>query len=162
VLLAAGCVHLVAPYDAQIESETLAAARSLDRFYGDLLEEDERQRPYARFKERYVQIETDLRALVLRNEIRPLNEDSAGIARDILALWTQKKERHRTRNGYATGAARLDRDRFVTLFRYALRAERAKGGSTPVAHPEEGRDGDGGPGAAPGSDDPADAGGGGA
>jgi hypothetical protein len=158
VLLTTGCVHLVAPYDAQIESETLAAARAIDRFYGDLLEEDERQRPYPRFKERYVQIETDLRALVLRNEIRPLNEDSAGIARDILALWTQKKERHRTRNGYATGAARLDRDRFVTLFKYALRAERAKGESTPGAHPDEGRDGGGGPGA--GSDDPADAGGG--
>jgi hypothetical protein len=132
-LLLGGCIRLIAPYDAQIESETLAAAKAVDRFYADLLEEDENQRPYARFRERYVQVETDLRALVLRNEVRPLNTESAGIARDLLTLWGQKKELHRTRNGYRTGAARLDRDRFADLFKYALRAEKAKAESEPAA-----------------------------
>lgn len=126
LLTQAGCLHLITSYRAQVENEILAAAKAVDQFYGELLEEDEGKRPYARFKERYVQIETDLRALVLRNEVRPLNEDSTTIVRNLLTLWTQKKDSHRQTNAYGSGSARLDRNRFATMFKYALRAETEK------------------------------------
>ena len=128
------CVHLIAPYDDLTQQAIFAAARGVDQFYGELLEADAGKRPYAKFAERYVQIDTDLRALLLRNEVRPLNEDSTNIARTLLTLWEEKKEQHRRRDGYPDGVATLDRARFARLFKYAARAERAK--------PDE--DGDGG------------------
>ena len=124
----AGCLQLVAPYDDQTGREIFAAARSVDQFYGELLEARTDARRYAKVADRYVQIETELRAVVLRNEVRPLNEDSVEIARNILTLWIQAKDRHRTQDGYEPGAARLDRDRFARMFRYALSAERLKPG----------------------------------
>jgi hypothetical protein len=124
----AGCLRLVAPYDDQTERDTFAAARAVDQFYGDLLEARPDARRYAKFADRYVEIETTLRALLLRNEVRPLNDDSAEIVRNILTAWTETKDQHRKTDGYETAAARLDRDRFVRQFRYALAAERLKPG----------------------------------
>jgi len=120
------CVHLIAPYDDRTQQAIFAAARGVDQFYGELLEADPGKRPYARFGERYVQIDTELRALLLRNEVRPLNEDSTNLVRTLLTLWEEKKEQHRRRDGYPDGVATLDRARFARLFKYAARAERAK------------------------------------
>ncbi len=127
------CLHLVAPYDDQTERETFAAARAVDLFYGGILEARSDARRYAKFSDRYVQVEAELRGLVLRNEVRPLNEDSVEIAHNILTLWQQAKDRHQKSDGYENGAARLDRDRFARLFRYALAAERAKPGGDGAA-----------------------------
>lgn len=128
VLGSSACLQLIAPYDDQTVRDIFAAARTVDQFYGDLLEAPAGKRQYARFSERYVQIESDLRALVLRNEVRPLNEDSTGIARNILTLWRQKKERHMQTDTYQAGAAGLDRERFADLFKYAAMAEKGKPG----------------------------------
>ena len=128
-----GCLQLVAPYDDQTERETFTAARAVDLFYGEILEARPDARSYAKFSERYVQLEAELRGLVLRNEVRPLNEDSVEIARNILTLWQQAKDRHQKSDGYENGAARLDRDRFARLFRYALTAERSKPGGEGAA-----------------------------
>lgn len=122
-----GCVHLIAPYDEQTQQAIFAAARAVDQFYAEMLETDPGKRPYSRFSERYVQVGTELRALLLRNEVRPLNDDSTSIARTLVSLWEEKKEGHRKRDAYPDGAARLDRDRFARLFKYAARAEALKG-----------------------------------
>jgi hypothetical protein len=123
-----GCLQLIAPYDDQTVRDIFAAARAVDQFYGELLEAPAGKRQYALFSERYVRIESELRSLVLRNEVRPLNEDSTEIARNILALWQQKKERHMKTDSYQTGAANLDRERFADLFKYAVMAEKGKPG----------------------------------
>ena len=89
-LASAGCLQLIAPYDDQTVRDIFAAARAVDQFYGELLEAPAGKRQYALFSERYVRIESDLRALVLRNEVRPLNEDSTEIARNS---WRRFKKR---------------------------------------------------------------------
>jgi hypothetical protein len=131
-LASAGCLQLIAPYDDQTVRDIFAAARAVDQFYGELLEAPAGKRQYALFSERYVQIESDLRALVLRNEVRPLNEESTEIAGNILTLWRRKKERHKLADTYLPGAAALDRDRFADMFKYAAMAEKGKpGGEEP-------------------------------
>ncbi len=125
-LAAPACLRLIAPYDEQTQQAIFSAARAVDQLYGELLETDPGKRRYAKFSERYVQIDTELRALVLRNEVRPLNQDSTDIARDILKLWEEKKEQHRRTDGYSDGAARLDRARFARMFKYAAKAEGAR------------------------------------
>src|SRR6266850_8551792 len=125
-LASAGCLQLIAPYDDQTVRDIFGAARAVDQFYGELIEAPAGKRHYADFSERYVQIESELRALVLRNEVRPLNGDSTEIARNILTLWRQKKERHKLADAYLPGAAALDRDRFADMFKYAAMAEKGK------------------------------------
>lgn len=141
-LASAGCLQLIAPYDDQTVRDIFATARAVDQFYGELLEAPAGKRQYAHFSERYVQIESDLRALVLRNEVRPLNEESTEMAGNILTLWRQKKERHMRSDTYQSGAAVLDRDRFADMFKYAAMAEKGKpGGQEPGGEEPDADDG---------------------
>lgn len=126
-LIASGCgLSLVAQYDAATEEAIFKCAKMVDQFYGDLLEKDEDQRRYADFADRYVTVETEIKALMLRNKVRSLNEDSTKITENILKLWIEAKNQHKTANTYSTANARLDRDRFTRMFAYAVRAEKAK------------------------------------
>jgi hypothetical protein len=121
-----GCaVSLVAPYDAATFEEILKVSKKVDRFYGDLLEAPEK-RLYLKYAEKYVEIETELRSLHLRNQARPLNQESTRIVEIMLEHWVAYKKLHRGSNNYPTARAELHRQRFTRLFVAAADAERAK------------------------------------
>jgi predicted secreted Zn-dependent protease len=98
----------------------------VDQFYGALLERQQDQRPYAQFSSQYVEIESELRSLVTRNQVRPLNQESTKISQTILDLWQKYKAAHQKTNGYTTAIATLHRNRFTRLFNAAASAEEAK------------------------------------
>jgi hypothetical protein len=102
------------------------AAKKVDRFYGDLLEAKTTDRKYSAYSERYVEIESDLRSLYVRNNARPLNRESTGIADIILQKWIKYKDKHKSKDTYSNGMATADRDRFTRLFTSALSAEAKK------------------------------------
>lgn len=118
--------RFVSPYDEKTEEAIFNASKLIDQFYGNLLDTSEDERKYSNFSDQYVLIESELNALVLRNRVRSLNEDSIDISERILKLWKKYKERHKSEDRYSTGKARLDRDRFARMFSYAARAEGAK------------------------------------
>jgi hypothetical protein len=124
--LAACQVKLVADYDQATFEGILQAAKKVDLFYGQLLERSENARPYAQFTTQYVDIESDLRSLVTRNQARPLNQESTKISETILNLWLKYKAAHQANDGYKTALAKLDRKRFTRLFNAAASAEQAK------------------------------------
>jgi len=127
LLVVSGCtIKLVADYDAATYEEILRVGKRVDQFYGMLLEQDEASRAYQNYAAQYVEIETELRSLYVRNMSRPLNDESTKIADSILQLWMKYKDRHQTSNGYKTGVAKLDRNRFVRMFISAASAESAK------------------------------------
>lgn len=127
VLLLGGCtVQLVADYDAASFEETLRVGKMVDRFYGDLLETPPGERAYANFSAAYIEIETELRSLLTRNQARPLNAESIAIVEIILRQWTARRDAHKRTGAYADGEARLDRDRFAREFASAARAEAYK------------------------------------
>jgi hypothetical protein len=122
-----GCqIKLVADYDQPTFEEVLKAGKKVDQFYGSLLERPQNQRPYAQFSSQYVDIESDLRSLVTRNQARPLNQESTKISGTILELWLKYKAAHQEGNGYTTAIATLHRNRFIRLFNAAASAEEAK------------------------------------
>lgn len=122
-----GCtVKFVSDFDAATYEEILSISKKVDKFYGDLLEEDESKRSYDKYSDQYVELETDLRSLVVRNKSRPLNKESTKISESILKLWIKYKTNHKSKNTYKTGVAKLDRKRFVRLFVSAASAEIAK------------------------------------
>ena len=70
-----GCaIKLVPDYYGVTFEEIIKVGKKVDRFYGDVLETKSTDRPYQKFSERYVDIETDIRSLVTRNRARALNE----------------------------------------------------------------------------------------
>lgn len=126
-----GCSYrLIAAYDEKTQEAIFASAKAIDQFYGCLLESNENERAYSKYSDKYVEIETQLNALVLRNKVRDLNEDSTDIAERMLKLWRKYKDRHKEKDTYKTGMAKLDRKRFERMFSYAVRAEGAKKSAT--------------------------------
>ena len=126
-LVLAGCaIRLVADYDAAAYEESIAVGKKVDRFYGDLLETPAADRHYQKYAARYVEIETDLRSLYVRNKARALNSESAEISQTILDLWLKYKANHAAKDTYGDGVAKLDRGRFTRLFISAANAESAK------------------------------------
>ena len=122
-----GCmVQFVSDYDAATYEEILRVSKEVDRFYGELLEEEQSQRSYDKYAEAYVELESELRSLVMRNNSRPLNSESTKISQSILDLWIKYKTKHKDKNTYKTGVAKLDRKRFIRLFTSAASAEKAK------------------------------------
>jgi hypothetical protein len=123
---AACSIQLVADYDSATYEEILRVGKKVDLFYGHLLEAPEKDRKYSKYSEKYVEIESDLRALYMRNKSRPLNQESTEISRITLDLWVKYKQAHQNRDAYSSGIAKLDRGRFQRLFGSAADAEAAK------------------------------------
>jgi hypothetical protein len=122
-----GCsIKLISDYDSATFEEIIKVGKKVDRFYGDLLETPTADRQYQKYADRYVEIETDLRSLYIRNKARELNEESTKISDIILKLWIKYKKNHASKNGYSDGIAKLDRARFTRLFISAADAETAK------------------------------------
>lgn len=127
MLALAGCApHFVADYDAASESEMLACARNVDRFWAVLLDTDPAERSYAAFKESYNGIEADLRVLVLRCEIRPRNTETLRQANLVLELWQDDKAHHKERNGVSDFLALRHRKQFYQAFAAMAKGEKAK------------------------------------
>lgn len=128
-----GCtVKYVADYDAATFEETIRVSKQIDRFYGELLETSVSDRPYRKYVSRYIDIETELRSLHLRNTVRPLNSESEKIIENILALWQKYRQRHRQKDIYSDGNAKFERERLARMFISALNAETAK--NIPAPH----------------------------
>ncbi len=127
--LAAGCtVEYVAERDRAVEEELLRLATEVDRFWVELLDTPAEERGYAAFRDDYNRIESDLRALVLRNEIRPLNAASTEQAELLVAQWQDSRELHRDDDTYGEFRAKRHRDQFARMFRAMARGEQAKQG----------------------------------
>jgi hypothetical protein len=83
-----GCtIKLVADYDSTTFEEIIKVGKKVDRFYGDLLETPSSDRHYDKYADKYVEIETDLRSLYMRNKVRALNDESTRISEITLNLW---------------------------------------------------------------------------
>ena len=127
IFILAGCsVKFVADYDSKTYEEILRVGKDIDKFYGALLEQDNKDRSYKKYSDQYVALESELRSLFIRNKSRPLNDESTQISESILKLWIKYKNKHKDKATYTTGNAKLDRNRFVRLFISAASAEAAK------------------------------------
>lgn len=126
-LLASGCtVKYVAEYDAAIKDETVAIARKVDLFWGNLLDTPTDQRQYEKFKTLYNEIEADIRSLHMKNQIRPLNKLSTRQVRNALELWVEDKERHKREDGFSDFLAKRHRRQFVRVFTAIAKGEEVK------------------------------------
>lgn len=126
-VLIQGCsIKLVADYDAKIAQEIINVSKQVDIFYGELIETSGSKKPYAKFKSEYIKIEVNIRALIVQNKARPLNDKSVSIAQTTLEKWIKYKNKHKEKDNYKTTLAKNHRKRFTRLFTAMSVAEEAK------------------------------------
>src|SRR5574344_449765 len=131
--LIGGCtVHYVADYDASIKNETIRVAKEVDLFWGNLLDTPSNERQYDKFKVQYNEIETDIRGLLMQNEIRPLNEESTEQAQIALKLWIDDRTSHKKKDSISDFIAALHRSQYNRLFIAIAKGEEAKNMSASV------------------------------
>jgi hypothetical protein len=126
-----GCTfRYVADYDASIKEEIIRVAKEVDLFWGALLDVDASERKYDKFKDQYNQIETDIRGLVMKNEIRALNKESTKQAKIALELWIEDRDIHKQNNAFSDFEAKRHREQYTRIFTAMAKGEEAKNIST--------------------------------
>ena len=126
-LTCSGCpVKYVADYDATMKEEIVQVSKKVDLFWGNMLDTPAGERIYAKYKDRYNEIETDLRGLVTENDIRPLNKESTKQAQNALDLWVQDKELHKKNDSFTDFEAQRHRKQFIRVFIAMAKGEEAK------------------------------------
>jgi hypothetical protein len=122
-------VSLLPSYDAALATQMETTAKSVDRFYLGILEttkNENGERAYAKYAPEYVNLETDITALLNKNRIRPLNSNTVKICEITLAKFIKYKEAHKKDNTMSDGIIKLNRQYMGDLF-YAMQvAENAK------------------------------------
>lgn len=122
-----GCtVRYVAEYDAAIKEEVVQVSKKVDLFWGELLDTPINERKYIKFKDKYNELEADIRVLVMKNEIRPLNKESTKQAKIALALWVEDKELHRKNDSFSDFEAQQHRKQFTRVFTAMAKGEEVK------------------------------------
>lgn len=126
-LLTNSCtVQFVAQYDETIKNEIVRISGEVDKFYVELLETKESERPYENCKEKYVAIEVDLNMLLTKNEIRALNDESIKQNQIALKLWLDDKEQHKKNNNLSDATINIHRSQFKRIFVAMAKGEEAK------------------------------------
>ncbi|MDX8378265.1 MAG: hypothetical protein R8L53_09615 [Mariprofundales bacterium] len=127
MLIFQGCaMKWVSDYDARLATEIIDVSKQVDTFYGELIETEDANRGYDKFKDRYIQIEVNIRALLVQNMARQLNDESISIAETILEKWLKYKTKHKLAGIYKSTLAKNHRKRFTRLFTAMSVAEEAK------------------------------------
>ncbi len=101
-------------------------SKEIDRFYGELLYTKEDERNYDRFKEQYLAIEVDLRGLLTKNKIRPLNDESTKQTEIALELWLDDKKQHKENDKVSDFIINRHREQFQRIFIAMAKGEEAK------------------------------------
>ena len=107
MFLAYSChIHLVPTYSPELEQQIADAAKATDRLYLQIIDADEGNRTYAQFKDAYMQIETEINSILLKNEARDKNTDFLKIIDNLKKAFTEAKDFHKTNNTLRQGEAK--------------------------------------------------------
>ncbi len=122
-----GCsVKFVADYDAKVVEKTLQVATQIDRFYSKLLLTDISNRGYSAYASEYIDITVEIKSLLLRTKVHPLNENSTSIVQTILKEFEKNRDNHKKNNTYKDVLVKIHEKRFTKLFTAMLMAENSK------------------------------------
>jgi len=122
-----GCtVKYVAEYDSSIKEETVQIAKKVDLFWGKLIDTPVDDRKYDAFKDQYNEIETDIRGLLIKNQIRELNKVSTRQVNNLLDLWIEDKDIHKSSDTFSDFEAKRHRKQFVRVFIAIAKGEEVK------------------------------------
>jgi hypothetical protein len=113
MLLLGACTIRIAPdYSPETASAIVATQRQIDTFYAGLLAAPEDQRKFQTFSKGYQDVEVELRTLILRCTIQPLNKNATDLAKGLLDKLHKDEDLHKTTDAYPTDLAKLHQKQF--------------------------------------------------
>lgn len=130
VLFSSSCrVQLLPDYSAELSKQVDNTAKMVDEFYISMREKSKvlaNQRAYNNYVDQYVEIEVELNSLLIKNRVRPLNQNTVRICEIALQLWNKYRDEHKKDNTLSDGLIRLNQKSMSDFF-YAMQvAEQAK------------------------------------
>jgi hypothetical protein len=115
-VLVAGCmVHIAPDYSPETANAIVDTEKAIDKFYANLSAVPAEQRKFQQFAQGYSDVEVEIRSLILRTKIQPMNEDSTNLANTALELWQRAEAKHKERDGYSDGLIADDQKRLDDL-----------------------------------------------
>ena len=119
VLLTSCNFALLPPYSREVSAQIENTAKSVDRFYLNMLEKTDTTntgRAYSNYANGYIDIEVELNSLYNKNRIRPLNKASTRNCEIALQRWREYKEEHKEKNTISNGLIAYKRQYMSDLF----------------------------------------------
>ena len=87
----------VPPYDASIEAQISKTARLTDALYLQMLDVKETDRKYEKYTAKYLDIQVDINALVLKTQVRDHNTNLLVMVQNLQKMFVQFKDDHKTK-----------------------------------------------------------------
>ncbi len=122
-----GCsMFKVAEYDAKFKEDIIQVAKKVDLFWGQLQAVDDSERQYDKFKDQYALLESEIRSLIMKSDIRPLNSESTQQAKIALELLLQDQKIHQSKNSMSDFQIKRHRKQYTRIFTAMAKGEEAK------------------------------------
>lgn len=115
----------VPPYDASIESQISKTARLTDALYLQMLELKEADRNYEKYASKYLDIQVDINALVLKTQVRDHNTNLLVMVQNLQKMFVQFKDDHKTKGVLTDADVQLNMMQVNAVWAPLLLAEKA-------------------------------------
>ena len=102
--LSACTISLVPEYSAALESQITKTAKLNDKLYIQLLNADPNKRTFSSYSDQYTDIESEIHAIKLKNEIRNNNASFASIIQNLENAFILYKNEHKNKISPLTDA----------------------------------------------------------
>ncbi|MBS1586688.1 MAG: hypothetical protein JSS82_14225 [Bacteroidetes bacterium] len=94
--LTCGCkVSWVPDHDAGLETQIVNGAKMTDRLYLEMLDKEKTERMYGNFSKSYIDIETEIYSIELKNKIRKNNTELLKITKNLEDHFKTYKQEHK-------------------------------------------------------------------
>ena len=115
----------VPPYDASIEAQISKTARLTDALYLQMLDVKETDRKYEKYTAKYLDIQVDINALVLKTQVRDHNTNLLVMVQNLQKMFVQFKDDHKTKGVLSDADVQLNMMQVNAVWAPLLLAEKA-------------------------------------
>ena len=124
ISFAACKVTLVPPYDASIAEQIVSTAKMNDRLYLEMKDEPEAKRTYSKYSSKYLDIESEINSILLKNQARRQSHDLVVITNNLKILFVQFKDQHKQALTINDADIKLNQLQIAAAWKALLVAER--------------------------------------
>lgn len=117
-------VALVPPYDADIEQQIVNTAKMNDRLYLEMQDEPVADRTYSKYSSKYLDIESEINSILLKNQARKQSHDLIVITNNLKTLFVQFKDKHKQDTTINDADIKLNQLQIAAAWKALLVAER--------------------------------------
>lgn len=104
VILFNNCsVRLTPQYNAELENQIINAAKMTDKLYLEMIDAPADKKNYILYRNRYLQVETEINSILFKNQHRAKAEDFVASVKKLKDKFVQYKDDHKTKNKLSNG-----------------------------------------------------------